>query len=201
MYFKTQSKCPYQRAGYVPYFYQPGLFHYLPPKKNVLSNLNYGPPALYDFSSDITQKASFVKPPTVEQIIAHGYFGIPQSDPVVAIISDKRNTSWMGLDDIISQIRHRQEIFQENLYDLELAKCAAINSLFEHEAHHGPADSKIEYSVNKRLDRVYSQQREERVNLWQDISRLRQSLPESAQNYLAAYRKVSILKDAKGDDP
>ena len=72
MYFKTQSKCPYQRAGYVPYFYQPGLFQYLPPKINVTADLNYGPPAVYDFSSDITQKAGFAKPPTVEQIIAQG---------------------------------------------------------------------------------------------------------------------------------
>ena len=201
MDFDTRSKWPYRRAGYIPYFYQPGLFHYLPPKKNVLADLNYGPVVGYDFSSDITQRIGFAKPPSVEQIIAHGYFGIPKSDPVAAIISDKKNTSWMGLDDIISQVRHRYQVYHRNLYDLELSKCAVINSLYEHQAWHGPTHSKVEYSVNKRLDRLYSQQREERVNLWQDISRLRQSLPESAQNYLAAYRKVSILKDAKGDGP
>jgi len=201
MEFDTRSKRPYRRAGYIPYFYQPGLFHYLPPKKKVLADLNNGPSVGYDFSSDITQKIGFPKQPSVEQIIAHGYFGIPKSDPVAAIISDKKNTFWMGLDDIISQIRQRYQVYHRNLYDLELSKCAVINSLYEHQAWHGPTPSKVEYSANKRLDRLYAQQREERVNLWQDISRLRQSLPESAQDYLSAYRKVSILKDTKGDGP
>ena len=57
------------------------------------------------------------------------------------------------------------------------------NSLHEHEAHHGPADPKVEYALNKRLDQLYSNQREERVKLWQDVSRLRQTLPETAQQY------------------
>ena len=110
-------------------------------------------------------------------------------------------TAWLGLDDIIGQIRRRQEIYQGNMYDLELAKCAAINSLYEHEAHHGPADAKVEYAVNKRLDQLYSDQRDERVKLWQDVSRLRQTLPETAQQYLSAYRKVSILDNAQGEGP
>ena len=201
MYQTDRAERSHQRAGYVPYFYQPGLLHYLPPRENVLAILNYGPLDVYDFSSDLTGKTYFHHPPTVEQIVARGYFSVPRSDPVGAIISDKADMSWLGLDDLIGQIRHRYEVYQRNIYDLELAKCAAINSLFAHEARHGPADSKIEYSMNKRLDGVYAEQREERINLWRDVSRLRVLLPESAQNYLAAYRKVSILKDAKGDSP
>ena len=201
MDFNTRSKWPYREASYVPYFYQPGLFHYLPQKKNVQVDLNYGSSVEYDFSSDITQKITFPKPPTVEQIIAHGYFALPKSDPVAAVISDKKDTTWMGLDDVISQIRQRYQVYHKNLYDLELSKCAVINSLYEHQAWHGPTTSKVEYSVNKRLDGLYAQQREERINLWRDVSRLRQSLPETAQNYLAAYRKVSILKNTKGDSP
>ena len=57
----------------------------------------------------------------------------------------------------------------------------------------------LEYSVNKRLDELYSDQRDERVNLWRDVSRLRIQLPENAQQYLSAYRKVAILEDTKGD--
>jgi hypothetical protein len=60
-------------------------------------------------------------------------------------------------------------------------------------------NSKIEYSLGKRLDKLYSEQREERVNLWRDVSRLRLLLPENAQNYLTAYRKLSILEDSEGD--
>jgi hypothetical protein len=85
------------------------------------------------------------------------------------------------------------------MYGIELGKCAAMNSVHDHEAHHGPADSRIEYSLNKRLDKLYKDQREERVNLWQDISKLRLLLPENAQQYLSAYRKLSILEDSEGD--
>ena len=74
------------------------------------------------------------------------------------------------MDDVIGQIRNRHDLYQKNIYELELAKCAVINSLYKHEAYHGPADSKVEYT-------------------------------ENAQQYLSAYRKVSILEDDKGDGP
>jgi hypothetical protein len=139
-------------------------------------------------------------PQTVEDVIQRGYFAVPNSEPEIAIISDKKHTSWLGLDDVIHQIRSRYMIYHRNFYDLELAKCAATNALHTHEAESGgPADSKQKYSLNKRLDKFYFLQQQERVNLWQDVSRLKLQLPENAQNYLSAYRKVSILEDKKGD--
>ena len=85
------------------------------------------------------------------------------------------------------------------MYELEWSKCEAINCLYRHEGYHGPTDSKIEYSVSKRMNELYMEQRAERVNLWRDVSRLRLQLPETAQQYLSAYRKVSILEEDKGD--
>ncbi len=43
------------------------------------------------------------------------------------------------------------------------------------------------------MNELYMEQRAERVNLWRYVSRLRLQLPETAQQYLSAYRKVSIL--------
>ena len=134
-------------------------------------------------------------------MIRGGYFSVPKSDLETAIISDKKHTSWLGLDDVIHQIRHRHEIYSRSIYDLELSKCSVINGLYSHEAYHGPSDSKVEYSVNKRLDKLYSEQREERLNFWRDVSKLKLLLPEQAQNYLSAYRKVSILENFDGDGP
>jgi len=186
--------------NYVAYFYESGIVQrYLENKSSPLADLNSRPPAIYDFSSDLTGRTGFYHGPTVEQIIASGYLAIPRGDPVKAIISDKKHTSWLGLDDVISQVRKRHELYQANMYGIELGKCAAMNSVHDHEAHHGPADSRIEYSLNKRLDKLYKDQREERVNLWQDISKLRLLLPENAQQYLSAYRKLSILEDSTGD--
>ena len=200
MYLNNRTKQSGLNLWYVPYFYESGIVQrYLTSTNNAQAGLHSGPPAVYDFSSDLVGQPKFWHPPTVEQIIASGYFAVPKEDPVKAIISDKKHTSWLGLDNIIGQIRSRYELYHRNTYDLELSKCAAINSLHDHEAHHGPADSRIEYSLNKRLDKLYKDQRDERVSLWQDISKLKLLLPENAQQYLTAYRKFSILEDSKGD--
>ena len=187
---------------YVVYFYQSGRFEsYQQHQKNMLAGSNYGPASWYDFSSDLTGGTRFQRYPTVEQIVANGYFAAAKTDPVEAIISDRKQTAWLGLDDIIDQIRHRYEIYQTNTYEIETSKCAAVNSFYAHEAYHGPPDSRIDYSVSKRLDKLYESQREERMNLWRDVSKLRLLLPENAQQYLSAYRKVSILEDKEGDAP
>jgi len=191
-----------ENPNYVAYFYESGIVQrYLDSKNSLLAGLSSPTPSTYDFSSDLTGRTGLRHAPTVEQIIANGYLAVPRSDPVEAIISDKKHTSWLGLDDLIGQIRNRYDIYQKNMYELELAKCAAINTVYTHEAWHGPTDSRVEYSLGKRLDRLYSEQREERVNLWRDVSRLRLLLPENAQQYLSAYRKLSILEDSEGDGP
>jgi len=203
MYQNMRTKLPARTdKDYVIYFYESGLSkQYQQKQKDLLTGLNYGPTGSYDFSSDLSVRRPWPTPQTVEQIVSSGYFSIPKGEPETAIISDRKNTSWLGLDDIIGQIRNRYEVYENNTYELEKAKCAAINCLFQHLAHHGPTNSKVEYAVDKRLDGLYCEQREERTNLWRDISRLRLLLPEQAQNYLSAYRKVSILEDDKGDTP
>ena len=203
MYQNNRMKLPARTdKDYVIYFYESGLSRqYQQRQENLLARLNYGPAALYDFSSDLSVGHPWPTPQTVEQIVSNGYLSIPRSEPETAIISDKKNTSWLGLDDLIGQIRNRYEVYENNIYELEKAKCTAITCLYTHEAWHGPTTSKVEYSVHKRLDGLYSEQREERTNLWRDISRLRLLLPEQAQSYLSAYRKVSVLEDKKGDEP
>ncbi len=135
------------------------------------------------------------------RLSVEGYLAIPDSEPETALISDKMHTAGLGLDDVISQIRKRYAVYEKNIYELEWAKCEAINCLYRHRGYHGPTDSKIEYSVSKRLNDLYMEQRAERVNLWRDVSRLRLQLPENAQQYLSAHRKVSILQDDEGDAP
>ena len=185
---------------YVPYFYQAGLFQlYLKPKENDPVAGSFVPPNGYDFARDSALKREMVYPQTVEQIVTRGYFSVPQTEAETALISDKWHTSRLGLDDVIGQVRSRRAIYQQNIEDLEQSKCAAITSFFTHEAFHGPADAKVEYSLQKRLDELYGEQRSERIHLWRDVSKLKLLLPEQAQNYLTATRKVDILDDHQGD--
>ena len=197
---KQLTNIPGVQTGYMPYFYSSGLFQlYNQPQRNTPAGIVTTVSTGYDFTSDIVPKKTWSKTTTVEDIITKGYLAIPDSEPETAIISDKKHTSWLGLDDVIHQVRHRVELYQRNSYDIEQAKCEAMNNLYEHEAYIGPADSRVRYAVSKRVNDLYSEQREQRVNLWRDISKLKQLLPEHAQSYLSSYRKMAILNDI-GDD-
>jgi len=203
MSIPNQLYAPLINAEYIPHLYRyehPQAYY---SRKRVSPLTSYGPVSVYDFTSDFTQRAQADLPQTVEQIITNGYFSAPSGDPVTAAISDRKHTSWLGLHDVIGQIRQRYEIYAKNIYEIELAKCEAINVFFIHADRNRPTppDDRIYYSLNKNIQRLYQDQRKERVDLWRDISRLRQSLPETAQQYLTAYRKVSILGDYKGEGP
>jgi len=191
---------PHFGPGYVPYFYAAGRFiSYDLPRAHGPLEVRFVPASSYDFTSDLVQRRRYPVPQTVEQVIRRGYLAIPESEPETALISDRKHTAGLGLDDVIGQIRKRYQVYDKNMYELEWSKCEAINCLYRHEGYHGPPDSKVEYSVSKRMNDLYQEQRAERVNLWRDVSRLRLELPENAQQYLSAYRKVSILEDDKGD--
>jgi len=196
------SKGPVFDSGYTPYFYQSGKFlAYEIPQREPKSTY-FGISGGYDFTSDIVPKNNWPRQTTVEDIINSGYFPIPKSEPETAIISDKKQTSGLGLSDIISQVRKRYQIYESNIYQIEMGKCYTLNSMFYIEAMRGglPQNSREAYSLTKSLRELYEQQRDERVALWQDVSKLKQALPEQAQQYLTAYRKVSILEDdSKGD--
>lgn len=193
---------PVQTGGYVPYFYEKGLFlAYDVARQRRPTNAYRDTQTPYDFSSDGRLEQRLFSTMTVEDVIARGYLAVPPGEPITAIITDRAVTSHLGLDDIIGQIRKRYEIYQHNLYEIELAKCSAINVIYHHEAYHGPgsADSRQHYAKHKALADLYEEQRRERGDLWRDVSRLHLALPETAQQYLTAYRKLAILASAGGD--
>ena len=198
------SNDPTSTGGYVPYFYQSGLHQVyggVPTKRPSTPDRQHV--ARYDFSAISPRDSLFADPQTVEQIVSRGYFAAPVGDPITAIISDKKHTSRLGLDDVISQVRQRYEIYERNLHQVELAKCAAINAIYHHEAYRGPgsADSRQHYAKHKAIQGLYEQERLERTALWKDISRLKLLLPESAQQYLTAHRKMTVLNTPPGDGP
>ncbi len=103
---------------------------------------------------------------------------------------------------MISQIRQRQEIYKNNIYQINLGICYTISSQLAVESSRGGVamNSKEAYGLNKNISEFYQQQRDERTRLWADVSKLKLLLPEQAQSYLSSYRKMSILEDIKGDD-
>jgi len=141
-------------------------------------------------------------PQTVEQLISQGYFSVAPSSSETALLEDKMHSAWLLLDDAIYQIRQRIGMYSQNMYELKLAQCAAQNDVFAFEAKYGwPAPTEQQYVLGKRLQRLYSEQRSERLALWKDVSRLRQTVPESVRQYLSMFRKIEILSESPGDVP
>jgi hypothetical protein len=185
-------------AGYMPYFYASGrafLYAFSSPKSASSAS------SRYDFTSDLIRANPPIHHPTVEEIIARGYFSIPKSEPELALISDKKETAGLGLSDIIGQIRKRYDIYHRNLYELDWSSCNAYSAMLSMVASRGGVwfNSREVYGLSKRQFEVDLQKQEERLALWSDISKLKQLLPEQAQNYLSAYRKMAILEDTGGD--
>ena len=202
MYQDEPFNVPAEQAGYQPYFYHAGLFsRYLVPAVNARPQRQERTESTYDFSSDNPTGARFDRFQTVEQMITHGYFSVPDANPITALISDKMHVSKLGLDDVIQQVRSRYEIYHRNIEELNESVCEVHNGLFRQLADHGTlvANQKQQYSVTKQVQKIYDMQRDERINLWRDVSRLKLELPETAQQYLTAYRKVALLKENEGD--
>jgi hypothetical protein len=157
-------------------------------------------PWAVEFSGDRPSPTADSPHQTIEQVINQGYLSVPESEPEFALIHDRKDTALLALDDGVGQIRRRYEIYLVNFQEIEQAKCDAINDLFAWEVQNSwPASSEQQYILTKRLQALYADQRGERVAAWRDISRLRQTLPETAQQYLSAHRKIGILDDALGD--
>jgi len=200
----NESPAGVGHAGhYVPYFYQAGLYV----RYNIADQRSAGPSSNpvssgYDFSSPLPVWSDRGKVQTVEEVITRGYLAVPAGDSVAAIITDKQHTARLGLDDVIRQVRSRVDLYQQNMQELDESVCEMNNAVHRQEADQGiPANEHQRYSANKIIQQIYEQKRTERVNLWRDISRLRLGLPEQAQQYLSAYRKVAALQSYQGDTP
>lgn len=192
---------PETAAGYAPYYYQAGLFlRYDSPFHHARSGVERLPSAHPELSGSGLPIQHFDRLQTVEDVIARGYFAVPSGNPVTAIISDRQHTAHLGLDDVITQVRGRLELYQQNIEELDQAVCEANNAVLRQEADQGmPANQRQQYSASKAIMGIYEQKRTERVNLWRDVSRLRLVLPENAERYLTAYRKLAVLNQDPGD--
>lgn len=178
-----------------PDIYQMGRYQSVPACSTYAP---YGPPvAMADDGYRVAAPAS--KAQTIEQIIIDTHVAVPPGDDVTAFLTDKRHTSRLGLDDVIAQIRRRYDIYHVNLYEIELSKCAAINVTRTWFSDPWMDVGHESEDLHKLLQAFYQQQRDERIKLWQDVSKLKLLLPESAQQYLSAHRKVAVLEDAGGD--
>lgn len=203
MYFKTPPDVPGPRGPPTPPFSQMDPSNrYRSPARHSPDATSYTPAVELAANPRGTQRWPSNTPmETIEDVLARGYFVPPQGDPVTAVLTDRRSTAWLGLDDAISQVRVRYEIYGRNVRDILYATAAATNALHTWAAERGwPSDRQLD-NLGKTLQNLYTQEREERVTLWRDVARIRAELPEAAQTYLSAHRKLQLLDIPGGEAP
>lgn len=138
---------------------------------------------------------------TLGDIIARGYLAVPAIDSATAVLADKHETARIGLDDMIEQARGRFEVYRRNMHELLKARVAACNAFHDWYALSGlPTESQLG-AYHTIMQRLYAQQRDERVLLWRDLSRLRLAMPPAMQAYLSAHRRLDLLNELGGDVP
>ena len=137
---------------------------------------------------------------SVRQIIKDGYVAVRPRDPVQAILGDKKDTTWMGLDDAIHQIRDRCEAYRLNVEGLAQNELDLRNA--SRRCNRPPGwEPEDDPEVLQSLQAIDERRRQERLSLWRDLSRLRSAVPEAAREYLSARRRIDILEDDEGGSP
>ena len=132
---------------------------------------------------------------TIDTIVRRGRLLVPNADPITAPLTDRRYTMSLGLDDAIRQIEQRLELYRLHMAGLtedELSTRNAAQSWFDIT---GIVDGGRDPDLQSQLREIDQRRRDERLSCWRDLSRLRQSLPQWAQDYLGAYRRSQILSD------
>lgn len=135
-------------------------------------------------------------PQTVDRILQRGYMDCGAGDAETGLLEDKQHTAWLGLDDILGQIRLREDIYKKNMLEIAWSECYAFNELARGWFPATPQQWEV---YHRQLQDLGLQKRRERITAWQDMSRLRQLLPESIGLYLSASRKSDLLRDLDGD--
>ncbi len=156
------------------------------------------PPYLVDAQGDTktipTPNTPNGKRQSINEIIKDGELALQKTEPTLALLTDRQHTTWLGLDDLIDQLRSRFTLHRQTIAGIEYAKVAATNEFYALGLQNGPPNVPQVFALHDRLQSFYQEGREEKVRFWRDVSRLRQVMPEAVQLYLSAYRKAAILR-------
>ncbi|MFW6061185.1 MAG: hypothetical protein ACOC93_00095 [Planctomycetota bacterium] len=131
-------------------------------------------------------------PVTVDYVLTYGRMARPHSDPMLAGLYDRKNISSMVLDDLIQQAHSRIELYRRHLSELDDQEIALRNA--SRRCLRPPGwEPQDDPEILRDLQNIDDQRRRERLDFWRDMSRLRLMVPESAEAYLGASRRLAAL--------
>lgn len=108
------------------------------------------------------------------------------------IFADKRKTSYLALEDIVTQIRRRYQIYDSNIRVLEYSKIKLREHFYQCPQQLGFWQPGQKEMLTEQMNQLYQKQLDEKVSLWKDVSKLKLMLPQSLNDYLTIKRKSDI---------
>jgi len=132
---------------------------------------------------------------SVDRLVADGCLTVPMADPIAAFLADRQHTTRLSVDDALTQLRRRDDLYRTHLGELLQEEVRVLNAMHSFPKHMDRVAPDIYLSIQQQLQRLAKERREERTSFWQDITRLRATVPEMVANYLTSYRKTSIFSE------
>lgn len=157
----------------------------------------YGNPTVsqsYPSAGGMNQEVATSASKSIDGIVAAGRLAVPGADPILALATDRMLTSFLSLDDAIGQVRRRYDIYARHVDEIEQSRLRMVNASTSWRQPPFWIPEEDDPEVREAVDRLEQQKREERLSLWRDVSRLRQTIPQSAQEYLGACRRTQIIE-------
>lgn len=114
------------------------------------------------------------------------------------LFADRRKTSYLALDNIVTQIRRRYEIYDSNIRVLEYSKIKLTEHFYQWPQQFGFWPPGQREMLSEQMNQLYQKQLDEKVSLWKDVSKLKLMLPQSLNDYLAIKRKSDIYNGGEG---
>lgn len=144
------------------------------------------PPARYQALSRYAAGPSASAMPSVDELM--------RESPMERSLGDRELTTRIRFLDLVYQLRERQELYQQHVYEIACAETATVNAMLQSPLNvEGLAPAEVYLGVRKTLDRLEADRRRERLDFWRDQSRLRLDLPESLAERLDASRRRRLL--------
>lgn len=130
--------------------------------------------------------------PSIEDLLQGVWLPIQSQDPVASMLTDRLNVNTLGLCDVLEQIKERITLYRRHFDELEHAKLDVRNVRKRWTDPMDKIGNLPDPDLVSAIHELESQQRNERLSCWKDLSSLRQQLPEQWQQYLGAVRLYTL---------
>jgi hypothetical protein len=123
-----------------------------------------------------------------------------KKEPLQEFLSGKRKILFQSLEDIVGLIKQREEMRDINTDQIDKEICYVHTKIMNLPRQKYSFNKDVEKTYNSMVQQslmLYQAKRDEEINCWKDILRLKTDLRESVSELEQEKRKQNLIKGAK----